>query len=331
MGQVSDAADSASDAAADASDGVATSEGVDMTRTMVSMWPGPLGSVGRAGQGVHDAAQSAHEHLTPRDDSPHVGLVPDRPTGDASAGERDARPQAWAQDESVTIDHGPLTGERPGHPEDAGPEAPEETDSPEQVDQAFREAEARKQVNQAARARDISQGRSREQWDRSLQDHEPLALTDAQLEPRTSPDRLFLADDVTIDLNGADLPHRRSGYLEVVIHGDREGQFEARLDRPDGTIERVALSPEQLARVIESGPAWNDRPVVLSSCWSAESGAEMAERLGVAVYAPSSALDITAAPQGLHPDGSVRWGSVRLEPMPGGKWVRFEPSWSRAQ
>ena len=261
--------------------------------------------------GVLEGAGGVASEATERLGSPLAGQDSDDRTDSPGIG--DAGVAGWAPEETVVVDH---DAPRPF----ADAIAPQEG---AEVDRA------RSLVAQETWDRDVTDGTPGQQWDaHSRPDAVPLRPED--LESRSGPDRLALAEDQDGPRDVAHMPNRGEGYYEVVIHGSREGEFEARLDRGVGKMESVPLSTEQLARVIESRPEWSDRPIILTSCSSAASGAELCERLGVAVYAPTDAIDVERFEL---PNGIALRMDVKLSPGEDGtgRWVRFEPTWSRRE
>jgi hypothetical protein len=125
----------------------------------------------------------------------------------------------------------------------------------------------------------------------------------ADLAARTSDNRVDMADDVRSVILTPDY----GGYLDLVIHGD------AQRTQADVKGRRVDLTLEQTAALIEQTPTWEHRPVRLLSCdvGKEDYAQELADRLGVPVYAPSDLMRVRE-------DGST-------EIAAGGSWRRFEP------
>lgn len=133
---------------------------------------------------------------------------------------------------------------------------------------------------------------------------DPSGLEDLVTD-RTQDNRIQLADDRDID--GV---RDYGGYLDVAIHGD-ETSVQA-----DFNGERVNLSFEEFAHLIETSPAWRERPIRLIACevGRGDYAQQLADRLGSVVYAPTDAIGPTA--------------EGRFQIADGGRWRRFEPGLS---
>jgi hypothetical protein len=129
-----------------------------------------------------------------------------------------------------------------------------------------------------------------------------LPVSAADIEARTTENRIRLADDVADVLVTPDF----GGYLDVVMHGDAEGA------EADICGHRVPFSLEQVVAMVQQSPSWGHRPVRLMSCSTGQAAyaKELADRLGVPVYAPSDVLKVA--------------GGVKVV-LNGGVWRRFEP------
>jgi hypothetical protein len=129
------------------------------------------------------------------------------------------------------------------------------------------------------------------------------ARTEANVAARTTDNRVNLADDVTNTENTRTF----DGYLDVVMHGGPNGT-EAHIN---GDVRPYTL--EETAQLVEQTAGWDHRPVRLMSCSTGQEtyAQDLANRLGVPVYAPSGDLLV-------FPDGSTAIDN-------GGQWRRFEP------
>lgn len=320
----SDAGDSGGDLSlGDLTDSAADAGGsdADLTPKVADIWPSPLGTAGRLAEKAADAASAVKDEARGLSDDTRSaafggdqGDLADEATepGDLTdaVSDQGAVTTDWAEGESVVVDHV------------SGPDQPAEFQSQDTAEITS----ARDQVTAAVSERDATEGTPEQQL-AELLPPDALPLEEAEIDRRAAPHRLALAEDVDSPQDIGHLPLRGEGYYEVVIHGGPDGTFEARIEGADGGIRSVEMSPEQLAQVIESRPEWADRPILLTSCWAAESGAEIAERLGVAVYAPTSLLDVSF--EGYAQGGRDVWTKVTVTPAAGGRWARFEPSWAR--
>lgn len=322
LGDTSDAGDSGVDLPLGDLTDSADADGSDagIARKVVDMWPSPLGTAGRVASKAGDAASAISEGARELSDQTRSaalggdeGDLADAVTDRAGLSDEDsgAGVTDWAEGESVVVDH------------DSGPDLLAGLPSQETTEVSA----ARDRVAEAVGARDTSDGTLEQNWAEQMR-LDSLPLEQGEIDRRAAPHRLALAEDVDSPQDVGHLPLRGEGYYEVVIHGGPDGTFEARTEGADGEIRSVEMSPEQLAQVIESRQEWADRPILLSSCWAAESGAKMAERLGVAVYAPTSELEVAKYGSDL-PTGIGIWSRVTVTPGAGGRWARFEPSWSR--
>lgn len=134
-----------------------------------------------------------------------------------------------------------------------------------------------------------------------------LPVSAADIEIRTTANRVDLADDVP----AVEAQATYEGYLDVVMHGDEHGtQAHVNGRAADFTLE-------QTARLIESSPAWHERPIRLWSCetGSSEYAQDLADRIRAPVYAPDGLLYVS--------DDGTR--EVRTREDEPGLWRRFEP------
>lgn len=131
-----------------------------------------------------------------------------------------------------------------------------------------------------------------------------LPVSDAAIEARTTEHRIDLADDVP----ATELTPTYGGYLDVVMHGDATGT-EAAIEG-----ERVQFTLDELSTMITRAESWEQRPIRLMSCSTGQESLaqELADRIGVPVYAPSDVLNVGH-------DGRT-WVDAD------GSWRRFEPS-----
>lgn len=170
---------------------------------------------------------------------------------------------------------------------------PDHRDSHDVADREVRIAQAREAVEKAVRER----GPAPDYADRDL------PITDTAVSERTSDHRVNLADDVP----DAALVPVYGGYLDLIMHGDHSGTQAA----ING--QRVDFTLDETVRLIEDSPEWNDQPIRLMSCSTgqAEYAQDLAERLGVPVYAPDDVLNVAGGKNVILHDGA---------------WRRFEPS-----
>lgn len=129
-----------------------------------------------------------------------------------------------------------------------------------------------------------------------------LPVTDTEIDARTTPNRINLADDVGDVVRTPDF----GGYLDVVMHGDAHGAQAA----IGG--QRMDFTLDQVVEMVGRNASWGNRPIRMMSCSTGQAGyaQELADRLGVPVYAPSDILDVT--------------GGVKTV-LNDGVWRRFEP------
>ena len=129
-----------------------------------------------------------------------------------------------------------------------------------------------------------------------------LPVSEAAIRGRTTSNRLNLADDVP----DARLVPDFAGYLDVVMHGDDSGTQAA-----IGSA-RIDFTLDEVVEMVRRDPGWRSRQVRLMSCSTGQAvyAQELADRLGVAVYAPSDVLSVA--------------GGVKTV-LNGGVWVRVEP------
>jgi hypothetical protein len=131
----------------------------------------------------------------------------------------------------------------------------------------------------------------------------PLPLREEDISPRTTDNRINLADNVPRVNQAVDY----GGYLDVVMHGDAE-HTQANLDGVS-----VDFTLEQTAKMVQESPSWEHRPIRLMSCSTGqgEYAQQLADKLDVPVYAPTDILK-------LRHDGTMVIKN-------GGSWRRFEP------
>ena len=132
---------------------------------------------------------------------------------------------------------------------------------------------------------------------------EELPVSQDDIATRTTDNRINLADNVPSTANSPEY----GGYLDVVMHGDETGtQAAVAGQSKDFTLEETA-------KMIESSPSWEQRPIRLMSCSTGKENyaQHLANRLDVPVYAPSDILDV-------RPNGE-------LYIYRNGAWRRFEP------
>lgn len=131
-----------------------------------------------------------------------------------------------------------------------------------------------------------------------------LPITNDAVTDRTSDHRINLADDVP----AARLEPVYGGYLDLIMHGDAFGTQAA----VNG--QRVDFTLDQTAQLIQGSPAWDGKlPIRLMSCSTgqAEYSQDLADTIGVPVYAPDDILAVGGGTKVVLHDGS---------------WRRFEPS-----
>ena len=129
-----------------------------------------------------------------------------------------------------------------------------------------------------------------------------LPLAESDVDARSTPNRINLADDVPDVALTPDF----GGYLDVVMHGDANGtQADVNGTRADFTLDEVVA-------MVTRNADWGHRAIRLMSCSTGQAGyaQDLADRLGVPVYAPSDVLSVA--------------GGVK-EVLNDGSWRRFEP------
>lgn len=131
-----------------------------------------------------------------------------------------------------------------------------------------------------------------------------LPVGQAEVDARSTPNRINLADDVPDVARTPDF----GGYLDVVMHGDANGtQAAVNGTRTDFTLDEVVT-------MVTRNADWGHRAVRLMSCSTGQAGyaQDLADRLGVPVYAPSDVLSVAGGVKEVLNDGTWR----RFEPRP---------------
>lgn len=138
----------------------------------------------------------------------------------------------------------------------------------------------------------------------STQQTQPIPVPPSIIDERTTANRINLADDVP---DAAKVPDY-GGYLDVVMHGDADGTAAAIGGK------QIEFTIDQVEAMVRESEAWDGRAVRMLSCSTGQANCaqDLANRLGVAVYAPSDVLSVAGGVKKVLRDGEWR----RFEPRP---------------
>jgi hypothetical protein len=112
------------------------------------------------------------------------------------------------------------------------------------------------------------------------------------------------------------------GQYTIDMHGNPSNVF----------VGNDALTPNDLADLLENDSNWNQQPIRLMACETGQDpqgfAQQLADRLGVAVKAPDQLgwSDTLGNVYSATASGRDRWGNLIPTRPPDGTWVTFQPS-----